>query len=75
MASTLSWIGGWSSEQGICSKLNARVLRVEGRDGEGGSMADIQLEMQQTFREEENVPFVQHGGIELVVGVPGTAYP
>ncbi len=32
-------------------------------------MADIQLEMQKTFREEENVSFVQHGGIELVIGV------
>ncbi len=32
-------------------------------------MADIQLEMQKTFREEEHVSFVQRGGIELVVGV------
>jgi len=58
-----------STEKGICNGLQAGILRVEASNGEGGTVADIEVEMDETAGEDKQISLVQDRGIELVVGV------
>jgi len=68
--------GGLRPKQGTGNELHAGVLWVQYNYGNGGFLADTELEMHQTFGEDEHVSGANHRVVDLVVGVnePGVEF-